>query len=59
MLKLAELPGTLGRARPDIGEHIRSLPHHAYVVIFRYGIDTLDVVQVVHSRRDRLAARDE
>lgn len=59
MLKLARLPGTLGRARPDIGDDIRSLPHHAYVIIFRYGNDTLDVAQVIHSRRDRPAAPGE
>lgn len=49
--KLSDLPGALGRPRPTLGEGIRSLPHHGYVIIFRYGEETIDVVQVVHSRR--------
>ena len=56
MLKFAGLPGTLGRPRPELGDGLRSLPHHAYVVIFRYGSDTVDVVQVLHARRGTGAA---
>lgn len=52
MIKFAGLPGTLGRPRPELGDGMRSLPHHGYVVIFHYGDDTVDVVQVIHPRRD-------
>jgi toxin ParE1/3/4 len=52
MTKFAGLPGTLGRPRPELGDGLRSLPHHGYVVIFRYGDGTIDVVQVIHARRD-------
>lgn len=52
VLKLAGLSATIGRPRPDLGEGLRSLPHQSYIVIFRYGVGSIDVVQVLHSRQD-------
>ena len=50
ILHLAELQGRLGR--PELGSDVRSLPHLSYVVVFRYGEDSIDVLLVVHSRQD-------
>ena len=44
--KLASLPGTLGRARPDLHPDIRSSACRGYVVFFRYRDD--DVLEVVN-----------
>jgi toxin ParE1/3/4 len=52
ILHLAELPGTIGRARLELGAEVRSFPHGAYVVLFRYRAEDLDVIQIIHSRRD-------
>lgn len=57
VLKFADLPGTPGRPRPELGPGIRSFPHHAYVVIFRYTDASLDIVQIIHALRDIDAAR--
>lgn len=53
--KLAALPGTLGRARPDIGTDIRSFPWKGYVIFIRYGDTTLDVLHILHASRDVIA----
>lgn len=53
--KLAELPGTLGRARLDLGPDIRSFPFRGYVVIFRYRPDGIEVIAVLHGHRDVIA----
>jgi plasmid stabilization system protein ParE len=50
--KLASLPGTLGRARPDLLPDIRSFPYRGYVIFFRYESDTLEVVNVLEGHRD-------
>ena len=34
--RLAELPGTLGRPRPELRPDIRSFPFRGYVIFFRY-----------------------
>jgi toxin ParE1/3/4 len=49
---LASLPGTLGTARPDLREDIRSTPCQGYVIFFRYQGDALEVVNVLHGSRD-------
>ena len=49
---LADLPGTLGSARPELGAGIRSFPYRGYVVFFRYGADTLEVVTILEGHRD-------
>ncbi|KAB7783384.1 type II toxin-antitoxin system RelE/ParE family toxin [Methylorubrum populi] len=50
--RLAALPGTLGRARPDLLPDIRSSPYRGYIIFFRYLGDTFEVVNILHSRRD-------
>jgi len=52
LLKLAGPPGALGRPRPELGHGVRSLPHAPYIVLFRYGDDVIDVLQVLHGRQD-------
>ncbi|HEX8663924.1 MAG TPA: type II toxin-antitoxin system RelE/ParE family toxin [Beijerinckiaceae bacterium] len=54
--KLASLPGTMGRARPELGEGIRSRAYRGYVVFFRYSGPHLEVVRVIEGHRDIDAA---
>jgi plasmid stabilization system protein ParE len=49
---LAQLPGTLGRARPELRPDIRSFPFGNYVIFFRYLDDTFEVVNVLEGHRD-------
>lgn len=49
---LAAMPATLGTARPELRPDIRSTPCLGYVIFFRYHDDALEVVNVLHSRRD-------
>lgn len=50
--KLTSLPGTLGRARPELRPDIRSAPFRGYVIFFRYEGDDFEVVNVLESHRD-------
>ena len=50
--KLASLPGTLGRARPELRPDIRSVVYKGYVVFFRYRGDTLEVANILEGHRD-------
>jgi toxin ParE1/3/4 len=50
--KLASLPGTLGRARPELRSDLRSAAFGNYVIFFRYRGDVLDVVNVLEGHRD-------
>jgi len=50
--KLASLPGTLGRARPELRPDIRSSIYKNYVVFFRYREDALEVVNILEGHRD-------
>ena len=50
--KLASLPGTLGRARPELRADIRSSVYKGYVVFFRYREDALEVVDILEGHRD-------
>jgi plasmid stabilization system protein ParE len=54
---LAGLPGTLGRARPELLPGMRSFAFKSYVIFFRYGgarspWDTLEVINILEGRRD-------
>jgi plasmid stabilization system protein ParE len=49
---LAGLPGTLGRARPELRPDIRSFPYKGYVIFFRYIDDTFEVVDILEGHRD-------
>jgi plasmid stabilization system protein ParE len=50
--KLASLPGTLGRARPELRSDLRSSAYKSYVIFFRYGDGTLEVVNILEGHRD-------
>ena len=52
MLRIAQNPATLGTPRHDLGRNLRSVPHKSYLVFFRYDAQRIDVLHVVHSRRD-------
>jgi toxin ParE1/3/4 len=49
---LASLPGTLGTARPDLRDDMRSTPCQGDVIFFRYQGNVLDVANVLHGSRD-------
>ena len=50
---LAELPGALGRSRPELPPDIRSFAFKGYVIFFRYlGEDLFEVVNVLERHRD-------
>ena len=50
--RLAALPGTLGRPRPELHEDIRSFPFRGYVIFFRYVGDAVEIVNVIEGHRD-------
>lgn len=50
--KLASMPITMGRARPELRTDIRSVPHKGYVIFFRYEGDKFEVVNIVEGHRD-------
>ncbi len=50
---LAETPGELGTARPELGAAIRSFPVSPHVLFFRYPCDELvEVIRILHERQD-------
>ncbi len=52
-LRIAELPGRIGRPRTKFGHDLRSPPHGNYLVFLRYrGEGILEIVTVVHAARD-------
>lgn len=53
--RLAGLPGTMGRARPEIRADLRSTPYKNYVVFFRYVEERFEVVNILEGHRDILA----
>ncbi len=50
--KLAELPGTLGRARPELRPDLRGVTHRGYLILFRYDAARLEIVTIVEGHRD-------
>ena len=50
--ELADLPGMLGRLRPELRPDIRSTVFKGYVVFFRYVDDRFEVVNILESHRD-------
>jgi plasmid stabilization system protein ParE len=50
--ELAALPGTLGRARPELRPDVRSFAFKGYVILFRYVEDTFEVVNIIEGHRD-------
>ena len=50
--QLASLPGTIGRARPELRADMRSAVFKSYVIFFRYDGDVFEVVNVLEGHRD-------
>lgn len=51
-LMLAETPGEIGTARPELVEGIRTFPTSPYVLFFRYREDEVQIVRILHERQD-------
>jgi toxin ParE1/3/4 len=49
---LAETPGEIGRARPELGAGVRSFPVPPHVLFFRYRDTVLQVIRILHERQD-------
>lgn len=49
--KLAENK-LLGRARPELGENVRSLPIGAYVLFYVPVSDGIELIRILHGARD-------
>lgn len=57
--RLAELPGTLGRARPGLDD-IRSFAFREYLIFFRYARnDVLQIIRIIERHRDHVAQMDK
>jgi toxin ParE1/3/4 len=50
--KLANLPGTLGRDRPEVMPGVRSIAYRNYVIFFRYADDRFEVIDILEGHRD-------
>jgi toxin ParE1/3/4 len=50
--KLASLPGTHGRARPELLFDLRSVAYRGYIILFRYNADAFVVVNIIEGHRD-------
>lgn len=57
--RLSELPGRLGRSRPDLIAGFRSFPFGNYIILFTYDDDYLTIVTIVEGHRDINAMMDE
>lgn len=53
--RLGDAPG-IGRARPELGEGVRVLPHGNYLIFYRQGDDALRIERILHGARDITAA---
>jgi toxin ParE1/3/4 len=49
---LASLRATMGVARPELGQDIRSFPYRGYIIFFRYRGGFFEVVNIVEGHRD-------
>ena len=49
---LAALPGMMGKARDELLPGIRSTACGNYVIFYRYGDDTFEVVSILEGHRD-------
>ena len=50
--KLAASPIVLGRARPELAEGLRSVPHESYLIFFAVQPDRVTIVNIIHAARD-------
>lgn len=49
---LADLPGHMGRPRPELRLDMRSYAFRGYVIFFRYVGDVFEVVNILEGSRD-------
>ena len=56
--EFARLPATLGTSRSDLLPELRSIPHRGYVIFFRYVEGSVEIVNILHGRRDLLSYYD-
>jgi toxin ParE1/3/4 len=49
---LAELPGEMGRLRPELGPDIRSFAFRGYVIFFRLRDGLFTVINILEGHRD-------
>lgn len=49
---VAEAPGTIDHARDELRPGIRGFPVRPHVIFFRYTADEIEIVRVLHARRD-------
>ncbi len=52
--RLASLPGSLGKPRPELRPDIRSFAFKGYVIFFRYEGERFEVVNILEGHRDIL-----
>jgi len=57
--RLAQLPGLLGRQRPELHPDIRSLAFREYVIFFRYHDDSVEIVRILERHLDVAAQFDD
>lgn len=57
--KLSQLPGLMGRARPEYDERLRSFPYGNYIIFFQYRDDLFEVVAIIERHRDIAAQFEE
>lgn len=50
--KIARFESLLGRPRDDLAPRLRSLVYKAYVIFFIYGEEAVEIVNILHGRRD-------
>jgi toxin ParE1/3/4 len=48
---LGSMPG-IGTSRPDIGRDVRLFPAGQYVILYRQEADGVDIIRVIHGKRD-------
>jgi plasmid stabilization system protein ParE len=51
-VRLASLPGKMGRARDELDTAIRSTAFRGYIIFFRYIDDEFQVVNILEGHRD-------
>lgn len=51
-IRLASLPGTLGRERSELGADLRSFAYKGYIIFFRYRGEYFEVAAVLEGHRD-------
>jgi toxin ParE1/3/4 len=54
--KIATLPCTIGRPRPELRPDLRSTACGQHVIFFRIVGETVEIITILHARRDLAAA---